>query len=161
MARSPRKSLCESAVQSWVSKSLCSLTTKPFSRGSEGRSWYCRYFLEVVAIRFHDPEPICLSYEALFTLSGNVNSRITDFCVLEVPHAVHAFCLNIRVEVWCAVCAELSASAFKEIMHSCHCVYTILTPFSRGFKEEDKKVWLLHAGQWRRPPSSCHRQGIQ
>lgn len=150
MARSPRKSLCESAVQSWVSKSLCSLATKllkffphkiiaeqqPFCQGSEGRSWYCRCFPEVVAIRFHEPEPIRLSYEAWFTLSGNVNSTMTDFCVLEVPRAVHAFCSNIRVEVWYAMCTELSASVFKEIMHSCHCVNTILTQFYRGFKEE-------------------------
>jgi hypothetical protein len=111
------ENLCVSRlVQIWVSKSLCFWATKllkfypykviveqqPFSWGWEGRSWYYTCLTEVVAIRFHDPEPVCFSYEAWFTLSGNVNRRMTDFCALEVPHMVHKVCMNIRVEVWCA-----------------------------------------------------------
>jgi hypothetical protein len=75
---------------------------QPFSRGWEGRSWYYTCPTEVVAIRFHDSEPICFSYEVWFTLSGNVNRRMTDFCALKVLHAVHKVCMNIIVEVWCA-----------------------------------------------------------
>jgi len=65
----------------------------------------------VIAIRFHDPEPICLSYEVWLTLSGNVSSRMTDFCVLEVLRAVHAFCMNIRVE-FISVIKQLDAQDF-------------------------------------------------
>lgn len=139
---------------------------QPFSWGWEGRSWYYTCLTEVVAIRFHDPEPICFSYEAWFTLTGNVNRRMTDFCALEVPHVVHKVYMNIRVEVWCADSVRKRlVSLFSKKWYFPATVWTQFWHHSLEDLWKKKKVWLLHAGQWQSPPSkvlsSCPRWGIQ
>jgi len=84
---------------------------QPFSRGWEGRSWYCRCFAEVVAIRFHDPEPICMSYEAWFTLSGNI-----PYILGSNPHPFYSFRglkNQMRIRVACRLDSRLWAGFWK------------------------------------------------
>lgn len=73
----------------------------------EARSWYCRWFQELVANGFLGLEILFISAEIWFTSNGNVSCWDGRYGWYENPHAVHDFpCLTFNFALVYSECKQ-------------------------------------------------------
>ena len=116
--QSPKKSTSKLSQQAHISRTTCrrvlkSLDFKPYcvtvvqqlqEADIVKRVNYCTWLLNSICAGLLDPLQYIMSDEALFHLSGQVNSQNTLYWAAENPHLVHEQPLqDQKISVWCAL----------------------------------------------------------
>jgi len=86
---------------------------KLFPPNWEARSWYCRWFQELVANGFLGLEILFISAEIWFTSNGNVSCQNDRYGCCENPRAVHDFpCLTFTFALMYSECKQNHRALF-------------------------------------------------
>lgn len=79
----------------------------------EARSWYCRWFQELVANGIRGLEILFISAEIWFISKGNVSCQNDRYGCCENPHAVHDFpCLTFNFALVYSECKQNHSTHF-------------------------------------------------